>query len=36
MIGALQRTDPRCAPTPLSPHDANALEQLKQLLKPAQ
>jgi hypothetical protein len=36
MIGALQRTDPRCAPTPLSPQDAKALEQLKQLLKPAQ
>jgi hypothetical protein len=36
MIGALQRTDPRCAPTPLSPQDAQALEQLKQLLKPAQ
>ena len=36
MIGALQRTDPRCAPTPLSPEDAAALEQLKQMLKPAQ
>jgi len=36
MIGALQRTDPRCAPTPLSPQDAAALEQLKQPLKPAQ
>src|SRR5262245_40458863 len=35
MIGALQRTDPRCAPTPLSHADAQALEQLKQLLKPA-
>ena len=34
MIGALQRTDPRCAPTPLSPKDAEALEQLKQVLKP--
>jgi hypothetical protein len=36
MIGALQRTDPRCAPTPLSPQDAEALVQRKQLLKPAQ
>src|SRR5207244_4214570 len=27
MIGALQRTDPRCAPKPLSPEDAKALEQ---------
>ena len=36
MIGALQRTDPRCAPRPLSSQDAAALEQLKQLLKPAQ
>jgi hypothetical protein len=36
MVGALQRTDPRCAPTPLSPEDAEALEQLKRLLKPAQ
>jgi hypothetical protein len=35
MIGALQRTDPRCAPTALRPQDAEALEQLKQLLKPA-
>jgi hypothetical protein len=33
MIGALQRTDSdACAPTPLSPQDAQALEQLKQLL----
>jgi hypothetical protein len=36
MIGALQRTDPRCVPTPLSPQDAGALEQLKLLLRPAQ
>jgi hypothetical protein len=36
MIAALQRTDPRCPPTPLSPEDAKALDQLKQLLKPAQ
>jgi hypothetical protein len=28
MIGALQRSDPRCAPTPVSPQDAQALEQL--------
>jgi hypothetical protein len=36
LIGALQRTDPRCATTPLSQQDEKALEQLKQLLKPAQ
>jgi hypothetical protein len=35
MIRALQRTDPRCTPTPLSAQDAEALDQLKQLLKPA-
>jgi hypothetical protein len=35
MSGALQRTDPRCAPAPVSPQDAKALEELKQLLKPA-
>ena len=35
MSGALQRTDPRCAPGPISPQDAKALEELKQLPKPA-
>ncbi len=35
MIGALQRTDPRCDNPPLSPEDAEALKQLNQLLKPA-
>src|SRR5207247_245829 len=35
MIGALQRTEPRCASTPSGLQDAKALEQLKQALKPA-
>jgi hypothetical protein len=36
MIGALQRTDPRCNnPTP-SPEDAEALRQLQKLLKPVE
>jgi hypothetical protein len=34
MIGALQRTDTRCAPTPMSPQDAKALEELKRVLNP--
>jgi hypothetical protein len=34
MIGALQRTDPRCGDHPISPEDAEALKQLEQLLKP--
>jgi hypothetical protein len=34
MIGALQRTDPRCDNPPLSPADAAALKQLNELLKP--
>lgn len=34
MIGALQRTDPRCDNPPLSPEDAAALKQLNELLKP--
>jgi hypothetical protein len=33
MIGALQRTDPRCDNPPVSPQDAEALKQLQQLLK---
>ena len=33
MIGALQRTDPRCDTPPLSPEDAEALKQLEQVLK---
>jgi hypothetical protein len=33
MAGALQRTDPRCDNPTISPEDAEALEQLKQLLK---
>jgi hypothetical protein len=33
MIGALQRTDPRCNNPPISPEDAEALKQLQQLLK---
>jgi hypothetical protein len=33
MTGALQRTDPRCDNPTISPEDAEALEQLKQLLK---
>jgi len=34
MIGALQRTDPRCNPAAPSPQDAEALRQLQILLKP--
>jgi hypothetical protein len=34
MIGALQRTDPRCNPAAPSPQDAEALRQLQMLLKP--
>lgn len=34
MIGALQRTDPRCDNPALSPEDAEALKQLNQLVKP--
>jgi hypothetical protein len=33
MIGALQRTDPRCNNPPVSPEDAEALNQLQQLVK---
>jgi len=33
MIGALQRTDPRCDDSPISPEDAEALKELEQLLK---
>ena len=33
MTGALQRTDPRCGNPTISPEDAEALEQLKQLVK---
>ena len=33
MIGALQRTDPRCDNPPVSPEDAEALKQLQQLFK---
>jgi len=33
MIGALQRTDPRCDNPPISAEDAEALKQLEQLLK---
>jgi hypothetical protein len=33
MIGALQRTDPRCGNTAISPEDAEALKQLQQVLK---
>src|SRR5262249_46000807 len=33
MIGALQRTDPRCDNAPISPEDAEALKQLEQPLK---
>ena len=35
MSGALQRTDPRCKATTVSPEDAEALRQLKELLKPS-
>jgi len=34
MIGALQRTDPRCDNPELSPEDAEALNQLNQLVRP--
>jgi hypothetical protein len=34
MIGALQRTDPRCDNPALSPEDAEALKQLNELVKP--
>jgi hypothetical protein len=34
MIGALQRTDPRCESSALSPEDAEALKQLNELVKP--
>src|SRR5262245_51101514 len=34
MIRALQRTDPRCDNSALSPEDAEALRQLNELLKP--
>jgi hypothetical protein len=33
MIGALQRTDPRCGNQPISPEDAEQLKQLEQVLK---
>jgi hypothetical protein len=33
MIGALQRTDPRCDSPPVSPADAEALKRLQQLIK---
>jgi hypothetical protein len=33
MIGALQRTDPRCGNNPVSPEDAEAIKKLEQLLK---
>jgi hypothetical protein len=33
MIGALQRTDPRCDNPPITPVDAEALKQLQQLRK---
>jgi hypothetical protein len=33
MIGALQRTDPRCGNQPISPEDAEAIKQLEQVLK---
>ena len=32
MIGALQRTDPRCGDHPISPEEAEAIKQLEQLL----
>jgi hypothetical protein len=32
MIGALQRTDPRCDNPPVSPEDADALKQLEQVM----
>jgi hypothetical protein len=33
MIGALQRTDPRCNNPPIGPADAEALRQMRQLLE---
>jgi len=36
MIGALQRTDPRCNNPGPSPEDAEALRQLQKLLKPGE
>jgi hypothetical protein len=36
MIGALQRTDPRCNNPAPSPEDAEALRQLQKLLKPGE
>jgi len=36
MIGALQRTDPRCNNPGASPEDAEALRQLQKLLKPGE
>jgi hypothetical protein len=33
MIGALQRTDPRCNNPPISPEDAEALKQMEKLLE---
>jgi hypothetical protein len=33
MTRALQRTDPRCDNSPITPEDAEALKQLEQLLK---
>jgi hypothetical protein len=33
MIGALQRTDPRCDNPPITPQDAEALKQLQELFK---
>jgi len=33
MIGALQRTDPRCGDQPISPEDAEAIKELERLLK---
>jgi hypothetical protein len=35
MSGALQRTDPRCKATTVSPEDAEALRQLNDLVKPS-
>jgi hypothetical protein len=35
MIRALQRTDPRCGGGPISPEDAEALKQLKEVQKPS-
>jgi hypothetical protein len=36
MIGALQRTDPRCNNPAPSPADVEALQQLQKLVRPAQ